>query len=400
MVTAHVTPSMTHNSMVIIDTSNDEIPDVTEVRFAPSIKDDYRAIYGPGDVIQIHVIFSQEVTIFQINEDGALPTLILNINSADLGAVHGELVLPRQEGLFSRTLKFRYEVNAGHLQTEVNYVARNSLHGNGYSIEDAFGRNANLNLPATGSSASLSASKPIGVSDVQPTIESVEADLPPGEYGSGDEANFILTFDREVSVTGIPKLPLNVRSLRAAIFVDGSGTKSLKFLFKVLPGDNVERLDVSESTGAELLLGLGDSIALLINSPGASPLIADPKIEGLTIDQHIAIDTTPPYIKSIMPQASTTPSGTYTVGDKLFFEVLFNKAVLVDIGLELALNTDGGVARYISGSGTKTLVMQYTVTEGHVASKITGTQMHWYHKIRREGARPSSAKFVGNPSFQ
>jgi hypothetical protein len=38
--------------------------------------------------------------------------------------------------------------------------------------------------------------------------------------------------------------------------------------------------------------------------------------------------------------------------------------------LELALNADGGVARYISGSGTRTLVMQYTVKEGDVASKL------------------------------
>lgn len=38
--------------------------------------------------------------------------------------------------------------------------------------------------------------------------------------------------------------------------------------------------------------------------------------------------------------------------------------------MELALNTEGGVARYISGSGTETLVMQYTVKEGHVASKL------------------------------
>ena len=34
------------------------------------------------------------------------------------------------------------------------------------------------------------------------------------------------------------------------------------------------------------------------------------------------------------------------------------------------MNTEGGVARYISGSGTETLVMQYTVKEGHVASKL------------------------------
>jgi hypothetical protein len=329
IVTAHMTPSIAHNSMVIIDTSNDAIPSVTEVRFAPSIMDDERALYGPGDVIHIDVIFSQEVTIFQINginEDDTLPQLILNIISADPGAVHGELVLPCQEGLFSRKLTFRYEVKAGHSQTEVNYVAGDSLQSNYYSIEDAFGRNANLNLPATGSS--LSASKTIGVSDVQPRIDSVEADLPAGEYGSGDEVNFILTFDREVAVTGIPKLPLNVRSF-AAIYVDGSGTKSLRFLFKALPGDDVERLNVSESTDAELLLGLGDSIALLINAPGDAPLLADPSIEGLSIEQHIAIDTNPPRVTSIIPQASTTPSGTYTVGDKLFFEVSFDKAVVV-----------------------------------------------------------------------
>ncbi len=34
------------------------------------------------------------------------------------------------------------------------------------------------------------------------------------------------------------------------------------------------------------------------------------------------------------------------------------------------MNTEGGVARYISGSGTETLVMQYTVKEGHVTSKL------------------------------
>lgn len=330
MVAAHVTPSISHNSILIIDTSNDAIPSVTEVRFSPSIKNDDRALYGPGDVIDIDVIFSQKVTLFQVNEDGALPLLVLNINSADPGAVHGELVLPHREGAFWRTLTFRYKVKAGHLQTEVNYLTNNSLYGNGYSIEDAFGRNANLNLPATGSSASLSASKSIGVSDAQPTIERVEVDLPTGEYGSGDEVNFILTFDREVVVTGIPKLPLNVRSPRAAIFVDGSGTTSLKFLFKVLPGDDVERLNVSESTGAELLFAPGDSIALLTNAPGASPISVDPNIEGLSIDQHIVIDTAPPYVTSITPQASTT-NGTYTVGDRLFFEVSFDKAVVVSM---------------------------------------------------------------------
>lgn len=54
-------------SRVIIDTSNNAIPSVTEVVFANSIVDDARLMYGPGDIIQIDVIFSREVTLFQTN---------------------------------------------------------------------------------------------------------------------------------------------------------------------------------------------------------------------------------------------------------------------------------------------------------------------------------------------
>ena len=54
-------------SRVIIDTSNNAIPSVTGVVFANSIVDDARLMYGPGDIIQIDVIFSREVTLFQTN---------------------------------------------------------------------------------------------------------------------------------------------------------------------------------------------------------------------------------------------------------------------------------------------------------------------------------------------
>ena len=461
-VTAHVTPSLAHNSRVIIDTSNDAIPSVTEVVFAQSIKDDERLTYGPGDIIQIDVIFSQEVTLFQTNDDGALPQLILNaVDTGGSESVYGDLV-PLQQGLFSRTVSFEYFVKTGHSQAELDYLSSDSsLLANDYSIEDAFGRSADLNLPATGSSSSLSASKTIDISDDRPIVESIIADLPTGEYGAGDEVKFIVNLDRLVVVQGSPGLPLNVQSsiavvdisttdvilpvsyfnviykgekseripwnasasevkhaieslpniigdvcvsrapspnsisaggfrwairfvdisdvtieiqvddagldfsgtggalttnfitansilsgwvpddgdtsmctTRLATYIDGSGSKHLTFNFKVLPGDATERLDISSSIGAELILPpLEDTVSLLVNSAGMSPIKVDPNIEGIILpsDQIVSIDTTPPSVVSITPQDSTTPNGIYAVGDTLFFELSFEKPVEVSI---------------------------------------------------------------------
>lgn len=147
--------------------------------------------------------------------------------------------------------------------------------------------------------------------------------------------NFIVSFDREVVVTGNPILPLTVQ--RPAVYVDGADTKSLGFNSEILQGDGAsERLDISESIGAELLFPtLDDSVSLLINAPRTSPIKVDPKTVSLPSDQIISIDTTPPSVVSITPQDSTTPSGTYAVGDTLFFEVSFDEPVEVSSDLIL-----------------------------------------------------------------
>ena len=343
VVTAHVTPSLAHNSRVIIDTSNDAIPTITEVRFAENIKNDTRLTYGPGDMIQIDVVFSQEVTIFQTINDGTLPQIILNtINTGDVSeAVYAELMPPSQEGLFSRIVSFVYSVDIGHYsQTELEYMSSSSLHEiNDYSIEDAFGRSANLMLPIVGDGSSLSASKVIGISDAQPKIESITADLPTGGYGVGEEIVFVVIFDRDVVVVGTPELPLNIQfcdvntcTARAATYVNGSGTNSLTFNYTVLPGDDIERLGISEDMGIELQFpSSNDSIYLHVNSLETSPVQVDASIAGFNLppELHISIDTSPPAITSIVPQASTTQSGGYAVGDTLYFEISFDKAVEV-----------------------------------------------------------------------
>ena len=95
---------------------------------------------------------------------------------------------------------FEYAVSAHDLQNEYDYLSVNALQFNDYVVEDAFGRSADVILPAVGAGSSLSNSKVISISDSSPTIISIEADLPNGDYefGAGHVIEIIVSFDREV----------------------------------------------------------------------------------------------------------------------------------------------------------------------------------------------------------
>ncbi|KAL7554992.1 hypothetical protein ACHAWF_018570 [Thalassiosira exigua] len=530
-VTAHVTPSLAHGSRVIIDTSNDPVPTVAEVAFAPDIREDERLTYGPGDVVRFDVVFSQEVALYETVDGGTPPRMTLNlIDGGGPEAVYAELV-PTQQGSLSRRVTFEYRVEVGHSHTELDYASSDSFRANDFSVEDAFGRSADLTLPATGLGSSLSASRAIGISDARPVVESVSGDLPTGEYGAGHEATFVVSFDREVAVAGRPGLPLNVQSAvavidvsttgavgpgsyfnilhkgdksepipwngsaaevrdaveslpsvtggvcvsrapspnslsaggfrwairfedvgcaaseiqvdgagldfsgaggalsvdllttssvlsgwvdgdgsmsvgsmctaRSAWYSGGSGTKDIEFNYKVLQGDATTGLDIADGVGTQLQFPtIDDSMSLLVNSPGPSPIHVDPNIGtvSLPMSQTISVDTTPPVVTSITPQESTTPSGTYAVGDSLFFELSFDKAVEVDIGLELAFNVDGGVAWYISGSGTQDLLLEYVVEEDDVTPMLDFRDSTSLAPQNTEGGRSPVAGHVRRKS--
>eukprot|EP00984_Skeletonema_dohrnii_P016875 scaffold7561_cov227-Skeletonema_dohrnii-CCMP3373.AAC.8 len=325
VVTAHLTPSLAYDSKVIINTANDATPSIILAEFAQGIKEDGRTLYGPGDVIHIDVIFDQEVAIFPSVDNDTLPRLMLNAAGA-----YAELVDESPHGLLSSKLCFEYLVQEGHSQLELDYLSsETSLVLNDYTIEDAFGRNANLVLPALGLGSSLSASKKIEISDKRPTITNIDVDVPSGEYGAGQVINFSVSFDRQVVVSGIPLLPLNAPM--PATYTHGSGTATLHFEFRVIEGDNLDRLDVSTQADASLMLPLphDDTITLLTNGASSSPVTADLAYRAISLPDSldIAIDTTPPTVISISPQALTTPDGTYAVGDVLTFQVIFDEPV-------------------------------------------------------------------------
>jgi hypothetical protein len=69
---------------------------------------------------------------------------------------------------------------------------------------------------------------------------------------------------------------------------------------------------------------------------------------------------------------STTANGSYTVGALIPITITFSKLVNVTGSPQLALNS-GGTASYSSGTGTTTLIFNYTVAAGQSSSKLDAT---------------------------
>ncbi|KAL3786858.1 hypothetical protein HJC23_013779 [Cyclotella cryptica] len=201
IVNAGVTHSLSYFFHLIVDTSNDPVPGISHVAFSPNIISDNRISYAPGDSVEITVTFTQEVTLFSQANGSILPRLALNVvNNGGVGESYAELSSTIREGSYSNTLLFKYLVSVGDSQINVDYLSVQALQSNDYSVNDAFGRRANLTLPFPGSELSLSGSKTISISDIRPSITSIDADLPAGQYviGAGHVLDFILSFDREV----------------------------------------------------------------------------------------------------------------------------------------------------------------------------------------------------------
>ena len=99
----------------------------------------------------------------------------------------------------------------------------------------------------------------------------------------------------------------------------------------------------------------------------------------------LRVDTTPPRINNthgVRPIAELGTEGgtTYKAGDRLYFDISFDKPVVATSGVALRLNTgttNSPVdAIYYSGSATDTLRFEYTVYENDDASDLEVYDLH------------------------
>src|SRR4029077_3271485 len=194
-----------------------------------------------------------------------------------------------------------------------------------------------------------------------PTVSNVTAAPASGSYKAGQTVHVTVSFSEAVAVTGTPTLALNTGQV--ATYASGSGGVNLTFDYTVQAGDNAAQLAYN-GTGSLALAG-GRSRDAAANN--ATLTLAAPGTAGsLDANTAITIDTTAPTVSGL---SATNADGAYKAGDVIHVQAGFSEPVTVTGTPVLALSS-GGTATYVSGSGSTTLTLDYTVQPGDTASRL------------------------------
>ncbi len=139
------------------------------------------------------------------------------------------------------------------------------------------------------------------------------------------------------TTSGTPFLILNDGG--KAVYASGAGTNTLVFSYTVATGDN--------TTTPLKVTGLDPSGGAITDLAGNSAVLT--KATGTFSAIHI--DTTPPTFATI---AGSPTSGNVITGATVKITVTASEVVTVS-GVPQLILDDGGVANYVSGSGTNKL---------------------------------------------
>ena len=330
-------------------TSANVAPTVTSVSSSTD-----NGTYKVGDAVAVTVTFSESVTVT------GTPQLTLETGTVDRAINY-------TSGTGTSTLTFSYTVQAGDSNSDLDYVATNSLGLNGGTIKDAGGKDANLTLASPGAANSLGANKALVIDGVVPTVTSVNSSTNNGTYKVGDAIAVTVTFSESVTVTGTPQITLETGTTdRAADYTSGSGSNTLTFNYTVQSGDVSADLDyVSTNSlalnGGTIKDGAGNNATLTLATPGAA--------NSLGANKALVIDGVVPTVTSV---SSTTANGSYKTGDAIAVTVTFSEAVTVTGTPQITLETGATdrTVNYASGSGSNTLTFNYTVQSGDASTDL------------------------------
>jgi len=260
-VRAFMVPSLSYNSKLMIDTSEDTIPSIVSVTFPQELVDLSGYIAGPGDVIPIYVSFSDEViAVVDPLSPGMMMTLTLNVLSGSQTSVEAT-ISSISVNVRLKKLLFEYRIEEGHSVNSLDYISVESLRPNDVQVLDAWGRPTNLELPDQTSLNSLIVSSNISVSDTQPAVSFVSSSIISGEYGAGQYIDIMVEFSRKVIVGGTPEVPVTVDSSifiidTESIGMIGDGSQFVLKYNEIRSGSIVWNATVAEVQNAISSLGI------------------------------------------------------------------------------------------------------------------------------------------------
>ncbi|MDQ6422917.1 S-layer homology domain-containing protein [Paenibacillus sp. LHD-117] len=299
------------------------------------------SVYSAGEELSFGVQMDENVAVT------GSPELSIELN--------GSTAIAEFDSVTGSLLTFKYTVQAG--DNDANGIALGALSLNGGTIRDAAGNNAVLTLQGGIDTSGII------VDTTPPSVNSLVAETTSGLYKAGDDLTFKVTFQEPVTVTGTPRIGLDIGDQdRFANYVSGSGTNQLTFSYTVQAGDD-------DANGISFLTPgpIGLNGGMIRDAAGHDAILT---VGSLPIVSGIKVDTVAPASIS----ANVTP-GTYRSGNTIEVRVAFGEPVIVAGGTPKLAITIGAVTKdalYQSGSGTGTLVFAYTLEDGLIdANGIT-----------------------------
>ncbi len=301
-------------------------PAVSLVTASPDTAD-----LNAGHLIILTVGLSKAVTVDTV---GGVPSLALN----------GGGTATYQSGSGTSVLVFGYTVGAGQDTADLA-VTGSSL--NGGTIKDAVGNDADL----TGA-----VFNPAGILQIDTTAPSIAFTAPLAGDGKVNAAEAGAGFSVGGTTIGVEN------GQTATIALLDAGGNTVQSYTATVTG-NAWSISVAAADAQALLDGAYTMTA------GVSDLAGNPAV-GATIG--LAVDTTAPVVASVTAAPDTAD---LTIGQSVTLTLGMSEAAVVDtVGgtPTLSLN-NGGMATYVSGSGSSALVFSYMVGAGEDTADLTVT---------------------------
>ena len=312
--------------------------------------------YTLGEAIRVRITFSRPVDV------AGTPRLALTVGSATRQASY-------ESGAGSGSLWFAYVVQASDRDADGISIGASALTNNGGAIRIKDGTaNAALGL-GSHAIANSANHKVDGSQAATPAIQSVVIAGGPASgdtYRSREAIQVQIGFDRAVDVTGAPTLTLTIGAATQAARLAAQTATGFILTFEhiVLPAD----LDADGiSIGAGALTLNGGTI----------------KIRGGTIDATLGLGSraiansanhkvngsigAPPTVSSVAISGSPASGAAYALGEAIFIQVRFDRAVDVTgtPALTLTIGAAARQASYVSQTANGlTLTFRYVVQLG------------------------------------
>jgi hypothetical protein len=314
---ASTASSLSYNKDLVIDGSPPTVVEVTS--------DKADGTYGVGEVIFVQVIFTAPVEVTFV------PELLIETGSIDRTAVFHSQPAPNM-------LQFKYTVLSGDVSNDLNYAGINALSlGTVPPFATVKRKSTNsttdavLTLAAQGKEGALMFNKAIVIESAPARIVAVDSDHANGVFGAGEAINVSCTFDQPVTVTGVPRLPMEGGSIDlypghvlVKVPVDGS--------LYVYEWPNIQHsLRTAKDAGRQFIIN-GQTLTVVsvagnkvtMKEAWTGPPVAPPVVASGTLP--------PKYTRGVPGYAIMTPNRRE--------------------------------AKYHSGSGTKVLAFTYVVERG------------------------------------